>query len=67
LPTLGLTPAFIATLSLSGHSNPAAQAPQASIVFGVLYFAVLALAKALLLGGAAVEEGKGAGPRPAPG
>lgn len=53
LPTLGLTPEFVATLSMSGHPDPKAQAPHVSIAFGVFYFALLALAKAMLLGGAA--------------
>jgi len=66
MPTLGLTPAFVATLSLSGHPNPAAQAPQASIAFGFFYFAVLALAKAVLLRGGA-NDAKDAGPRPTAG
>jgi len=50
LPALGLTPEFVATLSMSEHPDPSAQAPHISIAFGVAYFAVLALAKALLLG-----------------
>ena len=65
LPTLGLTPEFVASLSMSGHPDAKAQAPHISIAFGVFYFAVLALAKAMLLGGAAAAA-EGAGSRRVP-
>jgi hypothetical protein len=45
LPALGLTPDFVASLSMSGHPNPNAQPPQTTIAFGLLYFIVQACAK----------------------
>lgn len=45
LPALGLTPDFVASLSISGHPDPNAQPPQLTIAFGLLYFLVQAGAK----------------------
>ncbi len=50
LPALGLTPHFVASLSMSGHPNPNAQPPQITIAFGVFYFLVQAGAKFRLAG-----------------
>ena len=51
LPALGLTPDFVASLSISGHPNPKAQPPQITIAFGLLYFLVQACAKFYFAGG----------------
>ena len=50
VPALGLTPDFVASLSISGHPDPNAQPPQSTIAFGLLYFVVQACAKAFLAG-----------------
>src|SRR5581483_2688008 len=51
-PAFGLTPEFVASLSMSGHPDPNAQPPQMSIAFGVFYFIVQACAKAMFAPGA---------------
>ena len=56
LPALGLTPQFVASLSMSGHPNPKAQPPQITIAFGVLYFLVQAGAKFYLAGSGREKE-----------
>ena len=56
LPALGLTPQFVASLSMSGHPNPKAQPPQITIAFGVLYFLVQAGAKFHLAGSGREKE-----------
>jgi hypothetical protein len=56
LPALGLTPHFVASLSMSGHPNPKAQPPQITIAFGVLYFLVQAGAKFYLAGSGREKE-----------
>lgn len=61
LPALGLTPDFVASLSISGHPNPKAQPPQLTIAFGLLYFLVQACAKFYFAGGEAL---KAKGPDP---
>ena len=50
LPSFGLTPHFVASLSMSGHPNPKAQPPQITIAFGVFYFLVQVGAKFCLAG-----------------
>ena len=50
LPALGLTPQFVASLSLSGHPNPSAEPPQKTIAFGLFYFFVQTCAKFYLSG-----------------
>jgi hypothetical protein len=61
LPALGLTPDFVASLSISGHPNPNAQPPQLTIAFGLLYFVVQACAK-FYFAGFAAPQAKGADP-----
>ncbi len=56
LPPLGLTPRFVASLSMSGHPNPNAQPPQITIAFGVFYFLVQAGAKFYLAGSGREKE-----------
>jgi len=50
LPALGITPDFVAALSLSGHPNPKAQPPWLALAFGIFYFAVQAATKFVLAG-----------------
>jgi len=56
LPSVGLTPQFVASLSMSGHPNPNAQPPQITIAFGVFYFLVQAAAKFSLAGAGREKE-----------
>jgi hypothetical protein len=56
IPALGLTPRFVASLSMSGHPNPDAQPPQITIAFCLFYFLVQAGAKFYLAGPGRAKE-----------